>query len=134
MRLVMDASVAIAASRIHEPSSAAARARIGRALRRQDELVMPALFSVEVAGALSRRGEPEDKIRDYVLRLTSGPHQVIPLGVAKARRAMDVALTGRLRGADAVYVWLASSRGLPLCTLDHELAERAEAFCKVIAP
>ena len=48
--------------------------------------------------------------------------------------ALAVALRGRLRGADAVYVWLASSRGLPLCTLDHEMAERATAFCKLVAP
>jgi predicted nucleic acid-binding protein len=54
---------------------------------------------------------------------------VIPLGVARANRAIDVALAGRLRVADAVYVWLASSRGLPLCTLDLEMAERASAFC-----
>ncbi len=134
MRLVIDASVAIAASRVHEPSSAAARGRIGRAFRHQDELVVPALFGVEVAGALSRHGEPEGKIRDYVARLTSAPHAVIALGVARARRAMHVAITGRLRGADAVYVWLAASRGLPLCTLDHEMAERAGAFCNLIAP
>jgi hypothetical protein len=51
MRLVHDASVAIAASRAHEPSSAAARARVGRAIRRHDELVVPSLFGIEVAGA-----------------------------------------------------------------------------------
>jgi len=86
MRLVLDASVAIAAARTHEPSSAAARARVGRALRRHDELVVPAIFGVEVAGALSRHGEPEDTIRDYVARLTSAPNEVIPLGAARAPR------------------------------------------------
>jgi predicted nucleic acid-binding protein len=134
MRLVLDASVAIAASRTHEPSSASARARVGRALRRFDDLVLPTLFGVEVAGALSRHGEPEGKIRDYIARLTSTPHEVIPFGVARTRRAMDVAIARRLRGADAVYVWLASSRRLPLCTLDQEMAECAGAFCTVIGP
>lgn len=134
MRLVLDASVAIAAARTNEPSAAAARARVGRALRGQDELVVPSLFGIEVAGALARHGEAEDKTREYVARLTSAPHDVVPLGTARARRAMDVALAGRLRGADAVYVWLASSRGLPLCTLDHEMAERAAPFCRVVAP
>jgi predicted nucleic acid-binding protein len=134
MRLVLDASVAIAAARTSEPSAAAARARVGRALRSHDELVVPSLFGIEVAGALSRHREPEKKIRDYVARLTASPHEVVPLGAARARRAMEVALAGRLRGADAVYVWLASSRGLPLCTLDQEMAERAAAFCNVVAP
>jgi len=95
---------------------------------------VPSLFGIEVAGALARHGEAEDKTREYVARLTSAPHDVIPLGTARARRAMDVALAGRLRGADAVYVWLASSRGLPLCTLDREVAERAAPFCRVVAP
>ena len=61
-------------------------------------------------------------------------HEVVPLGISRARRAMDIAVKGRLGGADAVYVRLASSRHLPLCTLDDAMAERAEAFCKVLAP
>jgi predicted nucleic acid-binding protein len=134
MRLVLDASVAIAAAHTQEPSSSAARARVGHALRGRDELVVPTLFGIEVAGALARRGESEDRIRDYVARLTSAPHEVIPLGAARGRRAVDVAIAGRLRGADAVYVWLASARRLPLCTLDPEMAERAARFCRVISP
>jgi predicted nucleic acid-binding protein len=133
MRLVLDASVAIAAARPQEPSSAEARVRIGHALRGRDEIVVPTLFGIEVAGALARRGEPEEKIRDYVARLTSAPHEVIPLGTARGRRAIDVAITGSLRGADAVYVWLASVRRLPLCTLDAEMAERAARFCKIVS-
>jgi predicted nucleic acid-binding protein len=134
MRLVLDASVAIAATRPNEPSFAAARARINRALRGEDELVLPALFGIEVAGALSRVGEPDPKIRDLVDRLTSPPHDVVVLGASRSRRIMDVAMVGKLRATDATYVWLASSRRLALCTLDSEMASRAAALCKVIAP
>lgn len=134
MRLVLDASVVIAAVRSVEPSFASARARINRALRGDDELVVPTLLGVEVAASLARVGEPDAKIRELVGRLTSSPHQLIPLGTGRARRAMDVAMAGKLRGADAVYVWLASARRIALCTLDGEMAERAAAFCKVIAP
>jgi predicted nucleic acid-binding protein len=134
MRLVLDASVVVAAVRGVEPSFAAARARVNRALRGDDELVVPTLLGVEVAASLARVGEPIPKIRELVARLTSTPHHVVPLGTGRARRAMDVAMAGQLRGADAVYVWLASARRIALCTLDAEMATRGPAFCKVIAP
>lgn len=134
MRLVLDASVVVAAVRSVEPSFAAARARVNRALRGDDELVVPTLLGVEVAASLARVGEPAPKIRELVARLMSSPHQVVPLGVGRARRAMDMAMVGQLRGADSVYVWLASARRIALCTLDAEMTERAGSFCKVIAP
>ena len=134
MRLVMDASVVVAATRSVEPSFAAARARVNRALRGDDELLVPTLLAVEVGASLARVGEPAGKIRELVGRLTSSPHHVVPLGAARARRAMDMAIAGQLRGADAVYVWLASARGVALCTLDREMAERAAPFCKVMRP
>jgi predicted nucleic acid-binding protein len=55
MRLVLDASVAVAAARVGEPAHDAARARLTRILRGADEIVVPTLFSVEVTAAL--RGE-----------------------------------------------------------------------------
>jgi predicted nucleic acid-binding protein len=113
MRLVLDASVAIAASRPHEPSSAFARARVGRALRRFDELVLPTLFGVEVAGALSRHGEPEGKIPDYIARLTSTPHEVIPV---RRRPARVERWMSRLRGDFAART---------LCTLARVLSKAA---------
>jgi predicted nucleic acid-binding protein len=134
MRLVLDASVVVAAVRHVEPSFAAARATVNRALRGDDELVVPTLLAVEVAASLARVGEPAPKIRELVAHLTSSPHQSVPLGPGRAKRAMELAIAGKLRGADAVYVWLASSRRIALCTLDAAMAERAAAFCKVIGP
>jgi predicted nucleic acid-binding protein len=134
MRLVLDASVVIAATRSREPSFGAARARIDRALRGDDELVVPSLFGIEVADALARVGEPEPKIRDLIDRLTAPPHDVVTLGASRARRVVDIVISCKLRGADATYVWLASSRRLPLCTLDPDMASRAAAFCNVIPP
>jgi predicted nucleic acid-binding protein len=84
MRLVIDASVAIAAMRPAEPDHVAARARVERALRGHDELVEPAIFGVEVAGALARRGTREQDIRDLVLALTRPPHKVVTIGPKSA--------------------------------------------------
>lgn len=134
MRLVLDASVAIASMRAAEPHHVAARARVERALRGDDELVEPAVFGVEVAGALARRGTPEQDIRDLVLALCRLPHQIVTIGPKGAAAAETRAIQARLRGADALYVWLASARGITLCTLDPEMSQRGGAFCKVIAP
>ncbi len=99
-----------------EPSWTVVRGRVGHALRRRDELVVPTLFGFEVSGALARRGEPADRIRD--LRRT--PHVGPPPGdpVRSRRRAPRRRCRDR-RGSPrghAVYVWLASARGLPLRT------------------
>jgi predicted nucleic acid-binding protein len=43
-------------------------------------------------------------------------------------------MAARLRGPDALYVWLAARYRLPLCTLDHEIIARASAHCQIIPP
>jgi predicted nucleic acid-binding protein len=40
----------------------------------------------------------------------------------------------RLRGADAIYVWLAEREGVPFCTLDEEIDRRVRDACSVIGP
>src|SRR4051812_18746136 len=85
MRLVLDASVVVAAVRSSEPSFAAARARVNRALRGEDELLVPTMLGVEVAASLARVNEPAAKIRELVACLTSSPHEVVPLGRGRAK-------------------------------------------------
>jgi len=107
---------------------------MARVLQGLDELVQPSTFRVEVGGALARHGRPEAEIRRIVDRLCAPPHTIVTIGPRAAAAAEAHAIRARLRGADALYVWLASARGLPLCTLDQEMAQRGGAFCKVIAP
>jgi predicted nucleic acid-binding protein len=134
MTLVLDASVAVAAARPREPSHVAARARVSRILRREQSIVVPTLFSVEVAAALVRVGEPLPAVRAYVNALLAVAERVIALGPRSAAHARETAMRWQLRGADAVYVWLAATRAVPLCTLDREMARRASGACAVIAP
>ena len=134
MRLVLDASVAVAAARPGEPSHRAARLRVSRVLRGADEIVVPALFSVEVGAALARAGEPLPAVRAYVDALVSAAVIVAPLGPRSAHRARETAMRWQLRAADGVYVWLAVREGLPLCTLDREVQQRGGGACQVIAP
>lgn len=58
MKLVLDASVAVAAARPTESSHAVSRARVARVLAGHDEIVVPAIFPIEVGASLARVGEP----------------------------------------------------------------------------
>ena len=134
MKLVLDASIAIASVRPKEPAYAAACARMARILQGLDELVQPSIFRVEVGGALIRLGRPRAEIRRLVDPLCAPPHSIVTIGPKGGAAAEECAIRARLRGADAIYVWLASARGLTLCTLDQEVTQRATAFCTVIGP
>jgi predicted nucleic acid-binding protein len=134
MRLVLDASVAVAAARRREPSHRAAQARVVGILRGEDELIVPTIFPVEVAAALARVGEPAAAVRAYVDALVRAAERVVPLGPAVARRARETAVRWRLRAAGALYVSLAAWESLPLCTLDREMRQRGASACEVVAP
>ena len=133
MRFVLDASVAVAAARPKEPSHSEARALVARVLGGQDEIVVPAIFPIEVAAALARVGEPVRAIHAYVDALMGVVSEVATIGPQRARRIRDMAIESRLRAADAICVWLAAHESIPLCTLDKEMAERGAGFCQVVS-
>jgi predicted nucleic acid-binding protein len=134
MRLVLDASVAVAAARPNEPSHARSRARVAQLLEGVDEMVVPALFPVEVGSALARVGEPPEAVVAYVDALVSVAVRVFTIGPRAARAIRDLAIASRLRAADAAYVWLAAREDVVLCTLDREMALRGAAWCRMLAP
>ncbi len=134
MRIVLDASVAIAAQRPQEPAYRVSRARLVRFLTGADTVVVPSFFIVEVSGALARLGFHSKAIRQLVDRLTAPPHEIATVGPRSAKAARSVAVSAKLRGPDALYVWLARREGIPLGTLDREIITRGAGFCQVIAP
>ena len=134
VRIVLDASVAIASQRPNEPGHAASRQRLIRFLTGADTVVVPALFVVETSGALARLGFDAKTIGRLVDRLTAPPHEVVTIGPRAARSARAIAIRGKLRGPDALYVWLSRREGIPLCTLDKEIVTRGARFCGVISP
>jgi predicted nucleic acid-binding protein len=134
VRIVLDASVAVAAQRPLEAAYAASRARMVRFLTGEDTVLVPSFFAVEVSGALSRLGFDRPTIVRIVDRLTMPPHEVVTIGPRAARAARAVAIRGKLRGPDALYVWLARREDAPVCTLDREIITRGAHFCKVMPP
>lgn len=126
MSAVLDASVFVSAVSPAERRHALARALLDR-LPPATPWLVPALFRVEVLAALARRGESAELL-DLIDAIVRGPrYWAAPLDAALLDRAARVAREARLRAYDAVYVALALERGVPLCTLDAELGERAAA-------
>lgn len=134
MRLTLDACVAVAAVQTQEPTHAAAKLRVARVVAGDDEMVVPALFQVEVASALTRAGWDAAGVATYVDTLISCASHVVTIGPRSARAIQRIAMKTRLRAADAAYVWVASREHAPLVTLDQEVLTRGGTQCEVEAP
>jgi len=134
MKLVLDASVAVAAARPTKSAHHAARQRIARIFRGEDDIVVPAIFPIEVGASLARVGEPAEAVSAYVDALMSVTVGVMTIGPIHAKRIRDMAISSRLRAADAAYAWLAVREQIPLCTLDKELGQRCANYCRIVAP
>lgn len=124
MSFVLDASVAVAALRKGEPNHAAALQRCLPLFAGEDEIIVPAIFDIEVTSALVRRGAAAESVARF-LEVHFVGRKVVTIGPRTARAVCRVVALTRLKAADAVYVWLAAREGVPLVTLDHEVLVRA---------
>ncbi len=130
---VLDASVAVAAVRPGEPSYAAARARLAGLLTGADGIIVPALFDIEVTSALVRARTSPARVQKY-LDVDLVARKLVTIGPRSARAICGIVAKTRLRAADAAYVWLAITHGLPLVTLDREIGAKVGGICHVEAP
>ncbi len=134
MKFVLDASVAVAAARPTEPTHAASLARVLRVLGGDDEIVVPAVFPIEVASVLGRTGSPAETVDRFVAGLVAPPTKLVTIGPRAARRIQRVALQRNLRSSDAAYVWLAIRDGVPMVTSEAEVLRLAARACHVEGP
>lgn len=98
-------------------------------------VLAPTLLLVEVAGAIGRRtGDPVVARRavDSLCALPGLAWVGLPGDVRD--HAAELAITLRLRGADAVYVAIADRLGVPLVTWDVEQLSRASARVVTLTP
>lgn len=90
----------------------------------RDEIVVPAIFDIEVASALVRRGVAPTTVAAFFDRHLAS-RTLVTIGPRAARAVRNVVGLTRLRAADALYVWLSARDGLSLITLDREVLDRA---------
>jgi predicted nucleic acid-binding protein len=133
VRICLDASVAVASERPREPFHAASRARVDRILAGTDEIVVPALFPIEVAAALTRVGMANRDVMAYLDKLLVGA-SLVTIGPKRAPLIQAIAMATKLRAADATYAWVAGRERVPLVTLDGEVLKRAASVCAVDPP
>jgi predicted nucleic acid-binding protein len=133
--MVIDASVWVAVFRAGDVQHETSLAFLETALARGAELQVPNFALVEVAGVFARQSATGTAARRTVRALTALPGlQQHDLDDGLAEKASAMAVRCRLRGADAVYVALASHLRVPLITLDAEILDRARRVVRALTP
>jgi len=123
--IVIDASVMVSVFYDRDVRHLESRRWLRAYLRSGQLLIAPILLLSEVAGAITRRTGDVQSGRLAVRRLWHLPElQLIVIDTALGLRTTELAADLGLRGADAVYVALASDLQVPLITWDRQQRER----------
>ncbi len=97
------------------------------------ELLAPSLLLAEVAGAISRRTGDVQLAQRAANQLEALPRlRLVEMDRALLREAAQLAAELGLRGADSVYVAVASHLSIPLITLDADQRVRAQKRVEII--
>ena len=131
----IDASVHVSALNPAEADSATSQAFLAMVRRHRVPLFCPTLLLVEVAAAVARTFDDTDRAVALAAALRGLPNQTLALlDEALADRAVALAATARLRGADAVYAAVAQQYGTTLITLDRQQLERLPPLVSTALP
>jgi predicted nucleic acid-binding protein len=121
----IDASVFLNAFNPYEAGHEESHRLLTQLQEQATPIIAPTLLLPEVAAAVSQGREDENLAREFAISLSRLPHLVlVPLDMALAQQATDLAARYRLRGSDAVYAAVALRFGSTLVTLDREQRER----------
>ncbi len=133
--MVVDASVWVSALVPQDVHHARSRAWLEERLREGVLLVAPIILLAEVAGAIARRtGDPALGERATEMLLSLPNLRLAPIENRVGDEAARLAAQLRLRGADALYVAVASLLEVPLVTWDREQQERCKAVVRASSP
>ena len=128
--LVVDASVWVSALVPTEPQHATSRSWLRARVHRGDFILEPAL-----AGAVATRTGRSDLGSRAVSLLQGTPNmRIVPVDSQLSDLSARTAAALLLKGADAVYVALASSLDVPLVTWDQDMHGRGSGAANVIYP
>lgn len=134
-RLVLDASVLVAAMRPGEMRHLPARSMLEALGQMRWSLYVPVIGLAEVAAAISRAtGSTARADREVALVRQLPGLSLVAVDMALGERAASVASSYRIRGCDAVYVALAQILDAGLVTLDREQQERSPFGLSAFGP
>ena len=136
--VVLDASVWISRTIVTDRNHAASRLWVARHLRAKKVFVVPILFELEVAAAISRVTKDPILARRQIAQLrrlnTRGVMRFVPLLAELMQNATGLSIDFGLRAADAIYAALAQRLGVDLVTFDAELLSLPVSTIKTIRP
>lgn len=133
--MIIDASVWVAAFLTGDANHDASAAVLRALVQGRQQTATPVLALPEIAGAIARRtGDNELAVAAVAFLRKQTWLEFVLIDEPLARGATDIAIRQRLRGADAVYVALASQRDGILITLDREMLERAPTSVTTYTP
>ena len=133
--MTLDANVFVGAltpTGIHFADSLALLTRIRT---QKMSVICPTLVLPECAGAIIRPTGRRTLAQQALVFMQTLPNiRFVDLTEDRTTRASDLAITCRLRGADAVYVAVAQEYGTTLITWDQELLTRGIAAATTRTP
>ncbi len=133
MRCTIDASVFVASARSDEPNHLSSRNFLRDA--QSLEIYCPTLALAECAAAIARQTGDPSLAEELVSIIEDFPGiNLISLDLSLARKAAQIAIKHRLRGADAAYVAVADAFDPTLISWDHEMLRRCPAAVATMTP
>jgi len=133
MRCTIDASVFVASARSDEPNYLLSRKFLREA--HSLEIYCPTLALAECAAAIARQTDDPSLAAELVSIVEDFPGiNLISLDLSLARKAAQIAITHRLRGADAAYVAVADAFDATLISWDQEMLKRCPTAVATMAP
>jgi predicted nucleic acid-binding protein len=135
MILTIDASVFVAAARPQESHYSVSRQFLRQARSKDATIFCPALVLPECAAAILRPTGDIALAEELVDLIARFPGlRLVSLDPSLAHQAVQVATHHRLRGADSVYVTVASTANASLITWDGEMLDRGAGVVTTQTP
>ena len=134
MFVVVDASVWVSRMIEGDEFHVAVKSWMNTQRGQDTTFVSPSLLLAEVGGVISRvTGKPELGL-NAIQKIENLPEvRIVEMDKALMDEASRIAAKYSLRGADSVYVAVASTLKIPLVTFDADQREKASKFVEIIA-
>lgn len=135
LSLTIDASVFVASIQTHEVHHGDSLLFLNQLPQTGRQIYCPSLLVPECSASVARRTGNIELAEEIIEQVQKFPNlRLLPLSRIRARRAAQLAMDHRLRGADAVYLAVAEEFGTTLVTWDGEMRTRGANVVTTMTP
>ena len=133
MKLVIDSSIFVAAFREEEPYSREAFRILEKIEDGSVSAVIPVSVVLEVVAAIRRRTNDSELAQTVGEKILSfSGVSLIDIDTFRMAKFLELASESGLRGMDVIVVGVAQEFGVPMVTLDNEMADAARRYVEVM--